>query len=204
MSLSTSSTVAIAPTRVAFKFFSSEKHPQTPLIVRRLSNEKRVPVRPLKLLLAKLEEEGVPEEDVPARLEAAAEELVKLRAGNDSCKKGPPRITAIAAKAQALIDKGDFDAARAAFARGQDAVRKLRDELSRQEAQLLVQEARIEHLRMAYRSAASKYAQAAYLVCSFDTEGSKEWLFAQAGEFLDQGNAFGDTDGARAGRQSLS
>jgi hypothetical protein len=144
--------VAATLARVATKFFlSTEEHPEVSPIVLRIAEEKRTPSPPLKVLLAKLRQEGVSEDDVPARLEAAADELVKLRAENDSCENGSSQIAAIAIKARALIDRGDFDKARAAFARGQAALRKSRDELSRHEAQLLAQEARIDHLQMAFR-----------------------------------------------------
>jgi hypothetical protein len=53
----------------------------------------------------------------------------------------------------------------------------LREESSRYEAQLLAQEARVDHLELAYRSAAEKYAEAASLV-AFDAESRKNWLFA--------------------------
>ena len=61
-------------------------------------------------------------------LEAAADELVKLRAENDLLRQGPPEIAAIAGEAQALIDKGELDAARAVLLRGRAAARKFREE----------------------------------------------------------------------------
>ena len=157
----------------------------------RISIEKGIPLPPLQAALAKLGEKGVRYEDIPARLEAAADELVKLRAENDLLKQGPPELAAVAGEAQALIDKGDFDAARAVLVRGREVARKLREESSRYEAQLLAQEARVDHLELAYRSAAEKYAEAASLV-AFDAESRKNWLFAQAYELYHQGNEFGD------------
>jgi tetratricopeptide (TPR) repeat protein len=143
-------------------------------------------------VLAQLGEKGVADEDIPKKLSNAADELIKLRAENDSLKKGPPQIAAIATEAQTLIDKGEFDAARAVLARGRQAWKKSRESSSRYEAQLLAQEAGIDHLQLAYRSAAAKYAEAASLVAPFDAEGRKKWLLAEASEFYDQGNEFGD------------
>jgi hypothetical protein len=62
---------------------------------------------------------------------------------------GPPELAAVAGEAQALIDKGDFDAARAVLVRGREVARKLREESSRYEAQLLAQESRVDHLELA-------------------------------------------------------
>ena len=57
---------------------------------------------------------------------------------------------------------------------------------------MLAQEARVDHLQLAYRSAAEKYAEAASLVASFDPESRIMWLFAQANECFCQGDEFGD------------
>jgi tetratricopeptide (TPR) repeat protein len=159
----------------------------------RISGEKGVPRAPLQAVLAKLGDKGVRYKDIPTRLEAAADELVRFRAENDLLKQGPPEIAALAGEAQALIDEGEFDGARAALHRGRDAARKLRDESSRYEAHLLVQEARVDHLQLAYRSAAEKYAEAASLVASFDAESHRKWRFAQANECLAHGTQFGDS-----------
>jgi hypothetical protein len=53
-------------------------------------------------------------------------------------------------QALALIDAGDLDAARAALNRGREAARALREETSRNEAEFLANEARIDHLQLAY------------------------------------------------------
>ena len=160
--------------------------------VARIAGEKGIPLAPLQAVLTKLGEKGVRYEDIPTRLEAAADELVKLRAENDLLRQGPPEIAAIAGEAQALIDKGELDAARAVLLRGRAAARKLREESSHYEGQLLAQEARVDHLQLAYRSAAEKYAEAASLVASFDPESRIMWLFAQANECFCQGDEFGD------------
>jgi tetratricopeptide (TPR) repeat protein len=161
-------------------------------LLAQVAREKGVPVAPLLAVLAQLGEKGVADEDIPKKLSNAVDELIKLRVENDSLKKGPPEIAAIATETQTLIDKGEFDAARAVLARGRQAWKKSRESSSRYEAQLLAQEAGIVHLQLAYRSAAAKYAEAASLVASFDAEGRKKWLLAEASELYDQGNEFGD------------
>jgi tetratricopeptide (TPR) repeat protein len=165
-----------------------------PSVVFRFANDKGAPLLPLHTIFTMLGERGVSEKDIPTRLEAAASELARLRADNRLYRKGPARIATSAAKAEAPIEAGDFDAARSVFAQGREAARRLRDESSRYEAQLLVQEARVDHLTLNFQAAAEKFAHAAFLVSSFDTESCRKWLFAQAGEYLDQGNAFGDRE----------
>jgi len=69
-------------------------------------------------------------------------------------------IGPIREQALALVDRGDLDRARAVLNGGR---RALREDASRNEAELLADEARIDHLQLAYRNAAAKYAEAAVL-----------------------------------------
>jgi hypothetical protein len=103
-----------------------------------------------------------------------------------------PALAAIAEEVQALIAKGEFDDARRALARGREASRTLRIDASRYEAAFLAQEARVDDLQLAYRSAAAKYAEAASLVAPFHKEQQWRFLLAQAGELFKQGDEFGD------------
>jgi hypothetical protein len=153
---------------------------------------KGVEIAPLRAVLIKLGERGVPEEDIPKRLDSAADELIKLRAENEQLRRGPPALAAIAEEVQMLIDKGEFDDARRASARGREASRALRFDASRYEAAFLAQEARVDDLQLVYRTAAAKYAEAAGLVAPFDTEQQWGFLFDQAGELKKQGDEFGD------------
>jgi tetratricopeptide (TPR) repeat protein len=157
-----------------------------------VAREKGVEIAPLRKVLGKLGEMGVPEEDIPKRLDAAADELIKLRAENEQLRRGPPALAAIAEEVQALIDKGEFDDARRALARGREASRALRIDASRYEAAFLAQEARVDDLQLAYRAAAAKYAEAARLVAPFDAEQQWRFLLDQAGELFKQGEEFGD------------
>jgi tetratricopeptide (TPR) repeat protein len=161
-------------------------------ILAEIARDKGVEVAPLRAVLVKLGEKGVPEEDILKRLDAAANELIKLRAENDLLRRGPPALAAIAEEVQALLDKGEFDDARRALARGREASRALRIDASRYEAAFLAQEARVDDLQLAYRAAAAKYAEAATLVAPFDTEQQWGFLLDQAVEFEHQGDDFGD------------
>src|ERR1019366_4384262 len=99
-----------------------------------VAREKGVEDAPLRSLLVKLGEAGVHDEDIPKRLDAAAEELIKLRAEVEQFQHGPPALAAIAQEAQTLIDKGDLDGARKALVRGREAARAQRSDASRDEA----------------------------------------------------------------------
>jgi tetratricopeptide (TPR) repeat protein len=157
-----------------------------------VAREKGVEFAPLRAILIKLGEAGVRDENITNRLEEKADELIKLREEITKLRQGPPELTSYAQQAQALIDKGDFDGARAALAAGRTVARGLREQSSRYEAQFLAQDAKIDHLQLAYRSASTKYADAARLVESFDQQQQWEFLLAQAGELYDQGDEFGD------------
>lgn len=86
-------------------------------ILAELASKKGAEVVPLRAVLVKLGEAGVPDEDIPKRLDAAADELIKLRAEVEQLRHGPPALAPIANEAQILIDKGDFDEARVLLAR---------------------------------------------------------------------------------------
>ncbi len=157
-----------------------------------IARDKGVEVAPLRAVLVKLGEAGVKDEEIPKRLDEKADELIKLRAENDQLRRGPPALASIAEEVQALLDKGEFDDARRALARGREAARALRIDASRFEAAILAQEARVDDLQLAYRTAAAKYAEAATLVAPFDTEQQWRFLLGQVGELTKQGDEFGD------------
>ena len=157
-----------------------------------IARDKGIVVAPLRRVLVILGEKGVPDEDIPKRLEAAADELIELRAENEQLRRGPTALAAIAEEAQALVDQSEFDDARRELARGREAARALRVKASRYEAAFLAQEARVDDLQLAYRPAAAKYAEAARLVAAFDKELQWRWLATQADELNKQGDEFGD------------
>ena len=56
----------------------------------------------------------------------------------------------------------------------------------------MAQEARVDSVEFAYRSAASKYAEAANLVAPFDTQQQWAFLLGQADALYKQGEEFGE------------
>jgi hypothetical protein len=148
-------------------------HLRTLLATKLISEAKSVPVAPLRAVLEKLGAAELPMDEIPKRLAAAADELVALRRDLERLRNDRPELAAVRSQALALIDAGDLDAARSALNRGREAARALREETSRNEAEFLSDEARIDHLQLAYRNAAQKYAQAAALVAPSGPEA--EW-----------------------------
>ena len=170
-------------------------------LTEQMAREKGVEIKPLRAILGKLGEAGVPDDEIPARLDAAANQLISLRTQLARLTNERPEFASIRNQALAYIDRGEFDAARAALARGRDAARPLREKGralyetgSRNEAEFLADEAGIDHLNLAYRAAADKYAEAASLVGSFDRDAQQKYLLQQAGALGDQGREFGDNE----------
>jgi hypothetical protein len=83
-----------------------------------VAREKAVEIAPLRAILAKLGEAGVKDEDIPKSIEAKGDELIKLCAEIERLRQEPPERATFAKEAQALIDKGAFDAAREVLAKG--------------------------------------------------------------------------------------
>ena len=167
-------------------------------LAEQVARDKGVPAAPLRAILEKLGEAGVPDAEIPARLAAKADELLELNAQLARLRNDRPELAAVRQEALRLIDLGDLDLARAALNRGREIARALREEASRSEAELLADEARIDHLQLAYRAAAAKYAEAAVLVAPFGRDSEFGYLSRQAGELYDQGNEFGDDDALAA------
>jgi hypothetical protein len=157
-----------------------------------IAREKGVEVAPLRAILVKLGEAGIPDHEIPSRLDAAADQLIELRPQLARLTHDRPEFASIRNQALAHIDQGELDAARAALARGREAARALRDNVSRNEAEFLADEARIDHLLLDYRAAADKFAEAAALVTSFNRDVGWEYLVKQAHELYDHGAEFGE------------
>jgi hypothetical protein len=88
-----------------------------------ISRAKGVPEAPLHEVLKRLGETEGAEAEIPNRLAKAADELIRLRADLARLSNKRPEFAAIRARASALIDKGDFDAARAALNEGRERPR---------------------------------------------------------------------------------
>ena len=127
-------------------------------------------------MLKRLGETEVAEAEIPDRLAKAADELLRLRADLARLSNDRPEFAAIRARASALIDKGDFDAARAALNEGRERARALREEASRTEAGFLADEARVDRLQLNYDAACAKFAEAARL------DPDNVWLWIELGD----------------------
>src|SRR5277367_5418361 len=161
-------------------------------VLETIARQRGVEIPPLQAILAKLGEAGVRDHEIPSRLNAAADELIALRTQLVRLTNDRPEYSLIRRQALAHIDEGEFDAARAALGRGREAARALHEDVSRNEAEFLTDEARIDHLQLAYRAASEKYLQAAGLVASFDRNAEWDYLLRHAGELHNQGEEFGD------------
>jgi hypothetical protein len=153
-------------------------------LVAEISRDKGVPAAPLRTILLKLGEAGVPDETIPQRLDAKADELLELRKKIEQLKQGPVELASFAQRCQALIDQGDLEGARNVLAEGRARARKLREQSARYEANFLAWEAEIDHLQLAYRSAAEKYLEAADLVARFAPEERLRFLINHALNFI--------------------
>jgi len=160
-----------------------------------IARDKGVEAAPLRAVLEKLGEVGVPDAEIPARLAKAADEVIELRAQLARLRNDRPELAVVRQQALDLIDRGDLDGARAALNRGRETARALREEASRSEAELLADEARIDHLQLDYTKAAAKYADAAALVAPFDQEAQWRFSLQQANELDAYGREFGDNRG---------
>lgn len=151
-----------------------------------------IPTAPLQVILNRLGEANVPDTEILARFNQIADELIQFREQLAHPQNDRIETAAARGKALALIDQGNFGGAREALNKAREAERSVRAESSRSEAELLAYMARIDHLELAYLSAAAKYAEAATLVRPFDSES--EWRFtrSQADELYHHGREFAD------------
>jgi tetratricopeptide (TPR) repeat protein len=161
-------------------------------LAKQVARHKGIEVAPLRAILVKMGEVGVRDEDIAARLNEKADELIKLREQIALLRRGPAELASFAEQAGTLINKGDLDGARVVLAAGRTAARSLREQSSRYEADFLAQEAKVDHLQLAYRDAAMKYAEAARLIAALDRQKQWEFVLAQADELNSQGDEFGD------------
>jgi len=157
-----------------------------------VARDKGVEIAPLRAILIKLGEAGVADDNIAKRLDAKADELVKLREEIARLRQGPAELASFAQRAQTLIDEADFDGARATLTAAREAARKLRERSSHYEADFLGQEAKLDHLQLAYRNAAAKFAEAAGLVAAVDRQKQWEFVLGQANELYSQGDEFAD------------
>jgi tetratricopeptide (TPR) repeat protein len=161
-------------------------------LMTQIAREKGVEIAPLRIILSKLGEAGVSDQEISARLDKAVGELIELRSQLSRLNNDRPEFAVIRDQALAHIDQGDFDAARTALVRGRESARALRESVSNTEAEFLADEARIDHLQLAYRAAAEKFAQAAALVAPIDRDAWSKYVMKQGRELFAHGREFGD------------
>jgi tetratricopeptide (TPR) repeat protein len=160
--------------------------------VSQIARKKGIASPSLLAILVKIDEKGVKVAEIAKLLDAKANELIKLRSKTDRLREGRAELAGIAQEVQSLIDKGELDAASKVLARAREAARTQRINASRDAAEILALDARIDDLQLAYRLAASKDGEAAVLVAPFDSVMRQGLLRRQASELYKQGEQLGD------------
>ena len=122
-----------------------------------VARDKGVEVAPLRSVLVKLGERGVPERTFRKR-RCGREELIKLRAENDSSAR-PSALAAIAQEVQALIDKASLDDARTRWRVAARPPVRCGSTRAVTRRHSCAEDARVDDLQLAYRHAAAKYAE---------------------------------------------
>jgi hypothetical protein len=147
-------------------------------LLQAIGRQRGVEAATLRAILTKLGEAGISDDQIPFRLNAAANELVMLRTHLARPTNDRPEFFAIRSEALSQIDRGELDAARVALKRGREAARALREDINRSEAEFLADEARIFRLESDRLEAGRVYLEAADAV-SFDLR--LRWRFLLLG-----------------------
>jgi tetratricopeptide (TPR) repeat protein len=148
----------------------------------------------LRAILFKLGEIHVPEQEIASRLNAMADELIKLREEARRLEHGPTELVPFVRRAQELIRQGDLRGAETQLNLARRAARQFRARASEYEADILVQEARVKRLQLDFNSAAAKFEEAARLMEGFDERKKWDFLLSQAGSLAQKGQDFADND----------
>ena len=165
--------------------------------VESIGHERDVPEAPLRAVLDKLGISGVVISDIPRELSNAADEFLRLRAELGRLRNDRPEFAVIRQRALGLVNKGEFEAARAELRKGRNAAREIREEVSRSEAEFLVDEARVDRLQLNYDEACKKLADALHL------DPDKFWVWVELGDlWVTRGSLVGAEKAFRAATEA--
>lgn len=117
-----------------------------------------VPLAPLQTILAKLIDAGVPDAEIPKRLQDAAAELITLRSHPVNWPDEGPDHAQICTETLALVDYGNFEAASEVLRRGRETGWTFPMATCREEAEYHAREAMIDHLQLRFCAAADRPA----------------------------------------------
>jgi phosphoglycolate phosphatase-like HAD superfamily hydrolase len=165
---------------------------QVAALADQVAREKGVPVAPLRTILAKLGEIGVPDHEILGRLDFAADRFIAIRAMFARLNVDRPEFAELRQQVLALLDRGDLDGAREILRRGRERA-GARGSV-REQVELIANEGLVDQLQLNYRDAARKYAEAAHLVSTIDPDGVWGLLKHQADAFAAQGTEFAENE----------
>jgi tetratricopeptide (TPR) repeat protein/pimeloyl-ACP methyl ester carboxylesterase len=161
-------------------------------MIAHLQREKGIPRDALVAHLVRLgANANIKEEDIPKFLGTFATEFVDIRKRLDDLSKTSPDVASIINGARRLLEANDLDGAKSQLAKAREQIRSQRQARAREEATLLAEEGRINRLKLDYRGAAEKFAEAAALV-AFDPQAAFGYISEQGNALHLQGDEFGD------------
>jgi tetratricopeptide (TPR) repeat protein len=163
---------------------------QVTALADQVAREKGVPVAPLRTILVKLGEIGVPDHEILRRLDLAADQLIELRTKFTRSSVDRPEFAALRQHVLRLLESGDLDGARGMLQRGREGADARRS--VREQVELIANEGLVDQLQLNYRDAARKYAEAAHLVGTIDPDGVWGLLMHQADTLAAQGAEFAE------------
>jgi hypothetical protein len=161
-------------------------------VIAHLHREKGIPRETLVAHLVRLgANANIKDEDIPKFLGTFATEFVDIRKRLDDYSKTSPDVASIINAARRLLEANDLDGANSQLAKAREQIRSQRQARAREEAALLAEEGRINRLKLDYRGAAEKFAEATALV-AFDPQAAFDYISEQGKALGLQGDEFGD------------
>jgi tetratricopeptide (TPR) repeat protein len=155
--------------------------------------ERGVPLSALQAQLDRLGQLHVAPENVPDRIEGFVTEFLALKRSLALSNNLDPVIAESRSRALALLDQGDLDGARGLLEGVLRDVRARRQQMAREEASLIADQARIDMMQLRYDSAIAAFAEAAGLV-AFDDTATREHVLAWSNALIAKGTDRADND----------